>query len=920
VTVLDWPGLRALIDAGAVGDVVTAMDGLDDRQRRALVVPVRGYARTLTNDVEVGWRWRRRRIAALRVAGTGCLFGADTVARWLTRQDLWTWDDDLTAAHLSRVLQARDVPWLAELARRLAARLRTDRWDHQLWQLVAELVTSNGIQGVELPVTDGFVLGWMRAPRPDGRLADTLAADPFLEVLAPKLFEVDGAGGWFAWSASAGIPAEASWPTALAALAADGRLPRAVLLDRCLGRLLRGGRPTELRGFLLLHQALDPDLEEVAARARDYCRLLADGPSVVARAAQRALRRLDDAGRLEPDLLAEASRAVLFRSEKTLVRTQLSWLDAAARRHPDRAAELLCVVSVAFAQEAAELQARALALLVRHARHADPAARAELLAAAVALPADLRQQAAAALNGQVADPPTSSPVLLPPTPRELPPPIGTPAELAEELAAFFEGSSAGVDPLALERLLAALVAFAHRDRAGLSQALEPVLARHRIPSWLPILPTQNHVFLHESQQLSWAVLAAVTPTTRGRLLRTAMAAMWDAGGGNHRRHRARLPAPGPRLAMLHRLHEIAVGLWWPPPLLLATPTTATGHLDPAELVVRLQQTADGGWEPWAYDLEQALQRLPRAPDPAALTRARRLPTPAGRRLATWLADGGLPDPEVTRVARTVRGRPRWLPDGFQPAAGEGMRVFATVTPGSGPAGPLARPTPLGILPRLRRQHPPLAGLLCQLAEPEHRGLWDLGDWLGCWSALLPSHRDVIAAHLLPRLAQLPGGARGGGRVLPGLAEADGPVGPGLTLGLAYGLGARDPLDRAAAVDALVILAGRRQLDGSALGAELGRLVGLDLLQVGRVLPALRDLARSGATGEVWAILATAIPGLLPPAMERAPRGLPDLLALGAELASAIGGCQTIPELAAITGRGGSGRLVAESRRLQHLLA
>ena len=919
MTVLDWPGLRALIDAGAVDDVVAAMDGLDDRQRRVLAVPVRGYARTLSNDLEVGWRWRHRRIAALRVAGTGCLFGADTVARWLTRQGLWTWDDDLTSARLLRVLQARDLPWLGELTRRLAARLRTDQWDHQLWQLVAALVTSNGMEGVELPVTDGFVLGWMRAPRPGRRLADTLAADPFLEVLAPKLLEVDGAGQQLAWSASTGTPPEASWPLALAALAADGRLPRAVLLDRCLGRLLRGGRPTELRGFLLLHQALDPDLEEVAARARDYCRLLADGHAAVARAAQRALRRLHDAGRLEPDLLVEASRAVLFRPEKTLVRTQLSWLDATARRHPDQAGQLLGAVSVAFAQEAAELQSRALALLVRHARHAPPMARADLLQAAAALPADLRQQAATALNGQVADPPASWPVLLPPTPRELPPPIGTPAELAEELAVFFEGYPAGVDPVALERLLAGLVAFAHRERTGLRHALEPVLDRYRIPSWLPGLnPTPNHLLLSEHQQLSWAVLAAVTPTARSRPLRKAMAAVWDAGGWSHRRLHARLPAP--RLAILYRLHEITAGLWRPPPLLLATPTTATGHVDPAELVARLQQAADIGWEPWAYDLQQALLRLPREPDPATVARARRLPTPAGRRLAAWLADGGMPDPEVARVVRVVRGRQRWLPHASQPVADELARVFATVAPGPDPAGPPALSAPPGIVHRLRPQRPPLAGLLCELAEPDHWGAWELGDWLGCWPALLPSHRDVIAAHLQPRLTQLPRGARGDGQLLPALAEADGPVGPALMLGLANGLSARDPVDRAATVDALVLLAGRRQLDGPTLGAELAGLVALDMLHVGRVVLALRDVARSGAAGEVWAILATAIPGMLPPAVDRAPRGLPDLLALGAEIASAIDGCRAIPELTAITGHGGSSRLVAESRRLQRLLA
>ena len=142
----------------------------------------------------------------------------------------------------------------------------------------------------------------------------------------------------------------------------------------------------------------------------------------------------------------------------------------------------------------------------------------------------------------------------------------------------------------------------------------------------------------------------------------------------------------------------------------------------------------------------------------------------------------------------------------------------------------------------------------------------------------------------------------------------------MTLALAYGLGARDPVDRAAAVDALLVLASRHQLEGSALGVELAALASLSLLQVGRVVPALRDAARSGATAEVWAITSAAIPGLVPPAVPRPSRGVPDLLALAAEVAGAAGGCQPIPELAAITSRGGSSQLVTQSRRLQQLLA
>ena len=83
-------------------------------------------------------------------------------------------------------------------------------------------------------------------------------------------------------------------------------------------------------------------------------------------------------------------------------------------------------------------------------------------------------------------------------------------------------------------------------------------------------------------------------------------------------------------------------------------------------------------------------------------------------------------------------------------------------------------------------------------------------------------------------------------------------------GLAHGLGARDQADRAAAVDALLILAGRRQLDGPALGTEPGALAALDMLQLGRVVPALRDAARSGAAAEVWAIVTAAAPGCCHP--------------------------------------------------------
>jgi hypothetical protein len=254
-------------------------------------------------------------------------------------------------------------------------------------------------------------------------------------------------------------------------------------------------------------------------------------------------------------------------------------------------------------------------------------------------------------------------------------------------------------------------------------------------------------------------------------------------------------------------------------------------------------------------------------------------------------------------------------------ADEVVGVFATVAPAGDSAQPGVFPASLPAARRLLPWRPPSqAALLCELPRPERWERWQLGGWERCWPALLPSHRDVVAAQLLPWLADPFGGGRGGGQVLPMLAETDGPAGPGLTLALAYGLGARDLVDRAAAVDALLVLAGRHQLEGPALGVELAALASLGLLQVGRVVPGLRDAARAGATAEVWAIASAAIPGLVPPAVPRPPRGVPDLLALAAEVAGAIGGGPAIPELTAISGRGGSSQLVTQSRRLQRLLA
>ncbi|MFI7055908.1 hypothetical protein ACIBLB_27980 [Streptosporangium canum] len=77
------------------------------------------------------------------------------------------------------------------------------------------------------------------------------------------------------------------------------------------------------------------------------------------------------------------------------------------------------------------------------------------------------------------------------------------------------------------------------------------------------------------------------------------------------------------------------------PVLLATPTSPSGHVDAATLVARMERL--DGVEPLEADFLQALLRLPRQIDPELVVRAEKLPSEAGRRLAAC-ATAGCPTP------------------------------------------------------------------------------------------------------------------------------------------------------------------------------------------------------------------------------------------------------------------------------------
>ncbi|MEV4510226.1 hypothetical protein AB0K00_14825 [Dactylosporangium sp. NPDC049525] len=308
----------------------------------------------------------------------------------------------------------------------------------------------------------------------------------------------------------------------------------------------------------------------------------------------------------------------------------------------------------------------------------------------------------------------------------------------------------------------------------------------------------------------------------------------------------------------------------PPPALLATPATVAGHVDPDRVLGLLRLAERDGWQPGPADLTQALLRLPRTVDAAVYAAAARLTSPAGRRFADWLAGPAEPRTWIEEVPHLA----------YFPA-----RRIAMLDPGGLPAE-LADPDTA--TDRVRNTY----------HQPE----------LGLWPMVAPSHREATAAHIQPFVVAPTG--RPGTTFLDGLATADGPTGPAMSLILAYTLAADRQRMRLAATDALIALAARPGWDSTGVGAEIGALAGTDRIVLRRTVQPLADALNAGAHDAVWQVTTAALPGLL--AVN--PRsGLADIIDLAT--AAAGGRPLDLPALAALATRPGRALLVEAARRL-----
>ncbi|MEU3565828.1 DUF6493 family protein [Kitasatospora sp. NPDC006786] len=890
--------LLTAVRSGRLARIPELLAALDPAQRRTGLAALKELRKELRQD------WSREAAETrgrLLVAGVGCHAGPAGAAVWLAGSDFadrpWARN-----SVLHQVIEAQPAEWQVEVVTRLAARpARNQGWS--MYPVMEAVVRRTGC---EVPRGETFVRGWMDRVNDFGSggarptLAEKLRQDALTPVLLPELLELADIS-WPLTFRHSPRPGDV-WTEAIGELAAAGAVDRTELLDRCLARLLRGGKPGDQRAFLEVLRALDPTPAEYAARVRDLVALL-DGQSVLAGHAQEVLAGLDEAGLIEPEVLPEASAVVLFRTEKKLVRAQLAWLDKAARRAPDRSGPVVLAAAEAFGHPDAALQERALNVVARHLKAAGEAVVAELRTAAEALnPAHHRRAGdllGAPVGGDEDDPDAGWNAFLPPAPepRPLGAPIGSAVELAEELSALLAAREPGVADF--ERVLDGLVRLTHLDRKALAEAVEPVRRAHPwngTNSGGDCMPREILYVV--------AAVAGETPPWK----------VWDYLGRKGRSvlRGAHTTVHGAVLAA--RLEEAA---WQVDqarlPYLLATPTDATGAMDAAVLVERIAGYEAAGVTPGRADLCQALLRVDVRVEEAVLKAAEALTSPAGRWLAHWLRTGGLPGQPSERVLfapgkgvrRTNAYGDRWWED---------VERIAVAQPGigAGPKGPGGE--------RLTAE--PRA--LLDGTEPSVARARKVYGWtwrpVAHWFAMLPWHREELAARWLDPFAE---GAdrdeRGAARYLPLLAEAGGPAGLALHLALAYGLGARHAEDRTAAVDALLVLAARGDLDGALLGRELGALVACGTVMAGRLGAALTTAAETGARAPVWSVLAAALPGLLGEA-DPSTRGLGDLIALATDCARRTGARGPVAEVTAAAERGGSGRVVKEARALRDVLA
>lgn len=783
------------------------------------------------------------------------------------------------------IMAERKPEWLDEFADQGLAKYSG------YWPFVRAMVKAGVCRK---PECDNWVIGFI-APsglrRFDRKtMREIILADEEIrnEILW-RLFEVEGNQETSLAQHDKYSKAPYAWSGAIIELAAEGKLPRARLLDATLDALQRDFAQFRAGWFSQLHEALKPTGEERTARIDRYLGLLASRIPPTQSFAVDALLAIAKSGKL-PDgasmqLLAPALQA---KAKKTAIGA-LKLLRLSADKTKDMNASSALAATHALCSEHADVQSAAMDLIEKFGAKDDPALRTAITDTASQVSASLRKRLEPWLQSEDAGAPLADDE--PAMPAAAPQAILPAADLDEAirlLTAAIEDFGSGDD---FERALDAASRWCHERPADFALKTGPLLKRAR--HWL------------KRQRRQHELEAAFQPFSgvNLRLDLCAVAVAWITREEppplvDYERGVAFI-AGRTREVALRAARGEARGL-------LALPTHAGGWIAPMELVNRLRATAAAD----TLDAVQALLRLSPEGRTGALAAAAGLPGDAADALRYALGGtlrGRSHSPSQLLAAARVRNPDGDLdiegiagPDGSRGARyrmvydkhadWDYLYLHVEVTPS--PRGDAAPEKALPWSPAEVSFRAPVGHATVAL----HGDYWAyhtdekplVYSMVRCLALIRPGHHEArLAAGM--NADSMNGWTDGGWayaeQLLP-LLHPWAALGPVSRAAIAIALNARDAATGKLAAELLIQAITDGRLDAASTGEALASVMALGFVLPPRWAKQLADVAR--VSSRHAAVIRSAIDRLCADCAAAAPKNFAALLELQVELYASSG--------------------------------
>ena len=274
-----------------------------------------------------------------------------------------------------RVLKARQPPWVTEWAEAILSGSGAFRNSSALgWRFVRRFIREGFCDRLHGPRYINAMIQGLLTFQPGESVYQALLDDPtLLDAEVWEIFETEPEpGNLGTLPTDRWVQEHHRWDLALVRLANEGRISRPRLLDASLDGLERDFHEVRGRWFALVHESLEPTLDERAERAGRYLGLLASHNASTVTFALRALKILDAKHRLDPGSVLDSVGPALLARTKGTVLAALKLIDRAAARDPSQRSKASRIAAEALGHEAPAVHEQVINLLERFGDPSEP--------------------------------------------------------------------------------------------------------------------------------------------------------------------------------------------------------------------------------------------------------------------------------------------------------------------------------------------------------------------------------------------------------------------------------------------------------------------------------------------------------------------------------------------------------------------